>query len=230
MRQDPHRPLDFIIFPASLGLKLHKHKSADIADALKMAFYCARELNGGVIAGAAGWSARKWLASAGIRRKIEHACSDLWHFSGTDLVVEIYDAEREKSVLSIRKTNSTNVSKRYDRSTDKDKEEEEEYIDDDDDSGQARRPKNIHEVEEFLRKHEKRMSREQVEECAADFWRMNEERRWTDSTGEPLRNWQGAARAYSDKWMERYRGQRRSGGEQSLSNAVRVKDNRYKGL
>ena len=212
MRQDPHRPLDFIIFPASLGLKLHKHKSADIADALKMAFYCARELNGGVIAGAAGWSARKWLASAGIRRKIEHACSDLWHLSGTDLVVEIYDAEREKSVLSIRKTNSTNVSKRYDRSTDKDKEEEEEYIDDDDDSGQARRPKNIHEVEEFLRKHEKRMSREQVEECAADFWRMNEERRWTDSTGEPLRNWQGATIKYADSCRQRYRDQRSGGG------------------
>ena len=214
MRQDPNRPLDFIIFPASLGLKLHKYKNVDIADAFKMAFYCGRELNGGAIAGAKKWGVRKWLSSTGIRRKIDHECPELWRFTGDNLVVEIYDAEREKSVLSIRKINSSNVSKRYDRRNDRmtDKDKEEEYIDDDDDSGQARRPKYMHEVEEFLKKHEKHMSPGQIKECASDFWKMNEDSTWKGTDGLPLKNWKGAARAYADKWMQRNRPQNSGGG------------------
>lgn len=214
-KRDPNRPLDFIIFPVSLGLKLHKYKNADIADAFKMAFYCGRELNGGVIAGAKKWGVRKWLSSAGIGRKIAHSCADLWHFSGDNLVVDIYDAEREKSVLSIRKTNSSNVSKRYDRRndrmTERDKEGEEDYIGDDN-SGQARLPDTIHEVKQFLLSHEKHMSSEQAGECASDFWELNEENRWKDTNGLPLRNWKGAARAYADKWMQRNRPQHSGGG------------------
>lgn len=226
MRQDPHRPLDFIIFPASLGLKLHKHKSADIADALKMAFYCARELNGGVIAGAAGWSARKWLASAGIRRKITGGCSDLWHFSGNDLVVEIYDAEREKTVLSIRKTNSTNASKRYDRrcdrSTDKDKEEEEEnsvvVVVDAAGSRRGDHPDSFDELFDFLKKKYPNISNEQLNDCAHAFMDAGGESEWRDSAGEPIHSWKGAVMGFAEKRLRRY-SKRGGGGGNARSRA-----------
>ncbi len=224
-KRDPNRPLDFLIFPASLGLKLHKHKSADIADAFKMAFYCGRELNGGVIAGAKQWSARKWLASAGIRRKIELPCSDLWHFSGNDLVVEIYDTEREKDVLSTRKTNSSNASKRWericDRMTDKDKEEEEENFVVVDRAQEARRqaPVTFDELFEFLQAEYPDMPQEQIRKCADDYLRLGEKTNWTHSTGEPIHSWQATARGFAEKRLRRYSKRSGSGGGNARSMA-----------
>ena len=236
MRQDPHRALGWTkIYPAQRA-SIANLSLADAGRLFLLLLYCAEKVNGGVIKGARNWTRKQWKNETLLDEIPRKNQPNFWHFSQENLIVDAYDAEAENIAISKRKSGASAREKQLKSAgypagyptADKDKEKE--YIDDDDDSGQAHWPDTIQEVEEFLRKHEKRMSREQVEECAGDFWRMNEERGWKDSTGEPLRNWQGAARAYSDKWMERYRGQRRSGGEQSLSNAVRVKDNRYKGL
>ena len=197
----------------------------------------------------ASWRGLLGLPHKKYEKLIEKGASGLWHCEGDDIIVDLYsvkmearrNAKREqtsnagKASAEARKEranqqgeNSTDVQRTSNNidKTIQDKDKTREYIDDDDDSGQARRPENIHEVEEFLREHEKHMSREQIAECAGDFWRMNEERGWKDSTGEPLRNWQGAARGYADKWRQRARQQHGSGGNASRS----LRDHPQRGL
>lgn len=236
MRQDPNRALEWTkIYPVQRA-SIANLSLADAGRLLLLLLYCAEKVNGGVIEGARNWTRKKWKNETLLDEIPRKNQPNFWHFSQENLIVEAYDAEAENVAISKRKSGASAREKQLKSAgypagyPTADTEKEKEYIDDDDDSGQARRPENIHEVEQFLKKYGQHMSPEQVGKCAADFWELNEERRWTDSTGEPLRNWKGAARKYADKRKERYRGQRRSGGEQNLSSAVRVKDNRYKGL
>ncbi len=183
----------------------------------------------------ASWRGLLGLPHKKYEKLIEKGAPGLWHIEGDDIIVDLYSTEMEtrrnakkeqtsnagrasaearKAGASQRGANSTDVQRTFNNidKTIQDKDKTREYIDDDDDSGQARRPKNIHEVEEFLREQDKRMSREQVEECARDFWKLNEDSTWKGTDGLPLRNWKGAARAYADKWKQRTRAQRSGGG------------------
>ena len=213
------RPLDFVAIPLSMRAEIWRHSTSDVGKALRLAMFCAEQLNGGVIKNARKWTPSEWRSCVNFAKPLSQSCNNLFTFVGDDLFVHIYNPDYEKSVLSRRKTNSNNAKNRWNsdaiafpklNSTKLNGTKD--ISDDDDDTGQARRAKNLFEVEEFLRSYEKHMSREQVEACAADFWRMNEERGWTDSDGEPLRNWQGAARGYADKWRQRLRTQRGGGG------------------
>lgn len=233
MRQDPNRALEWTKIYPSQRASIANLSLADAGRLFLLILYCAEKVNGGVIEGARNWTRKQWKNETLLDEIPRKNQPNFWHFSQENLIVDAYDIEAEKAVLSTRKINSSNVSKRYarryERSTESESEIEKEYIDDDD-SGQARLPETIHEVKQFLLRHDGHMSPEQAEECASDFWKLNEDSTWKGTDGLPLKSWKGAARAYAYKWMERYRGQRRSGGEQSLSNAFKVKDNRYKGL
>ena len=236
MRQDPNRALEWTkIYPAQRA-RIANLSLADAGRLFLLLLYCAEKVNGGVIKGARNWTRKQWKNETLLDEIPRKNQPNFWHFSQENLIVDAYDAEAENIAISKRKSGASAREKQLKSAgypagyPTADTEKEKEYIDDDDDSGQARRPENIHEVEEFLEKYEKHMRPEQVRECAADFWKLNEENGWKDSGGNPLRKWKGAARKYADRWRERYRGQRRGGWEQSLSNAVKVKDNRYKGL
>ena len=221
------RPLDFVAIPLSMRAEIWRHSTSDVGKALRLAMFCAEQLNGGVIKNARKWTLAEWRSYVNFSTPLMKSHEGLFTFVKDDLVVHIYNPDYEKSVLSRRKTNSNNAKNRWENdaiafpkhnSTELNSTElnstalNATISDDDDDTGQARRAKNLFEVEEFLRSHEKHMSREQVDACAADFWRMNEERGWSDSDGEPLRNWQGAARAYADKWRQRIRSGSGGGG------------------
>ena len=217
MRRDPHRALPWVKVYTDLMESIANLSLADIGRLLLLLIYCGKKVNGGVIKGARHWTRKQWRNELHFDEILTKNQPNFWHFSQENLIVDAYDVEAENKVISMRRTNSSNAEKKpVDEATCKTDCDitstlTRSLFDDDDDSGQARRPENIHEVEEFLREHEKHMSREQIAECAGDFWRMNEERGWKDSTGEPLRNWQGAARGYADKWRQRTRTQR-SGG------------------
>ncbi len=213
------RPLDFVAIPLSLRAEIWRHSTSDVGKAVRLALFCAEQLNGGVIKNARKWTPSEWRSCVNFAKPLTQSCNNLFTFVEDDLVVNIYDANYEKRVLSKRYKNSDNARSRWENdatafpklnSTQLKKSKD--IFDDDDDSGQARRPKNIHEVEDFLREHEKHMSREQIAECAVDFMELNDERGWKASTGEPLRNWKGAARAYADKWTQRNRPQHSGGG------------------
>ena len=236
MRQDPNRALEWTKIYPSQRASIANLSLADAGRLLLLLLYCAEKVNGGVIEGARNWTRKQWKNETLLDEIPRKNQPNFWHFSQENLIVEAYDAEAENVAISKRKSGASAREKQLKSAgypagyPTADTEKEKEYIDDDDDSGQARRPENIHEVEQFLKKYGQHMSPEQAEECASDFWKLNEDSTWKGTDGLPLKSWKGAARAYAYKWMERYRGQRRSGGEQSLSNAVKVKDNRYKGL
>ena len=236
MRQDPNRALEWTkIYPVQRA-SIANLSLADAGRLLLLLLYCAEKVNGGVIKGARNWTRKQWRNETLLDEIPRENQPNFWHFSQENLIVDAYDAEAEKAVLSKRKGGIKGREKQLKSAgypageSESEKEIEEEYIDDDDDSGQARLPETIREVEQFLLKNEKHMNPEQAGECARGFLEMNEDNRWRGADGLPLRNWKGAARNYADNWKKRNRGQRRSGGEQSLSNAVKVKDNRYKGL
>ena len=218
MRRDPRRALEWTkVYPAQRS-SIANLSRADAGRLFLLILYCAEKVNGGVIEGARNWTRKQWKNETLLDEILSKNQPNFWHFSGENLIVDAYDAEAENATISKRKDGIEGREKQLKNSgypagdTDKDTDKDKTIFDDDDDTGQARRAKNLFEVEEFLRSHEKHMSREQVDACAADFWRMNEERGWTDSNGEPLRNWQGAARGYADKWRQRLRTQRDGGG------------------
>ena len=187
----------------------------------------------------ASWRGLLGLPHKKYEKLIEKGAPGLWHCEGDDIIVDLYSVEMEdrrnakreqtsnagKASAEARKEranqqggNSTDVQRTFNNidKTQLNSDVTNKFFDDDDDSGQARRPENTHEVEEFLREHEKHMSREQIEECASDFWKMNEDSTWKGADGLPLKNWKGAARAYADKWKQRTRPQHRSGNARSM--------------
>ena len=212
------RPLEFVAISLSMRAELWTASDANVGKAIKLAMFCAEQVNGGVIKNARKWNPSEWRMRTGLKRPVTQTVPNLFTFVGDDLVVNIYDADYEKRVLSKRYKNSDNARSRWENDAtafpkhNSTELKESKDIFDDDDSGQARRPENTHEVEEFLREHEKHMSREQIEECASDFWKMNEDSTWKGADGLPLKNWKGAARAYADKWMQRNRPQNSGGG------------------
>jgi hypothetical protein len=65
--------------------------------------YCARQENGGRIAGAKGWGERKWLRMTGLAVEEVQQGDGLWHWEGEDLVVEFYQLDQEALVRAKRR-------------------------------------------------------------------------------------------------------------------------------
>ena len=74
----------------------------DLGVGLLLAMYCGEKLNGGRIKLAKKWTKNEWLLRVHVAEKLTRSCAGLWRWDGDDLVVECYDAEIEKRVLSRR--------------------------------------------------------------------------------------------------------------------------------
>ncbi len=79
-----------------------KFAAKDLGVGLLLAMYCGEKLNGGRIKLAKKWTKNEWLLRVHVAEKLSRSCAGLWRWEGDDLVVECYDAEIEKRVLSRR--------------------------------------------------------------------------------------------------------------------------------
>ncbi len=75
--------------------------------------YCVGQENGGVIANASEWGDRKWQQICCVTKKEVRLPSDLWDWSGNNLIVKFYDTGREATVLKLRKTGREAARKRW---------------------------------------------------------------------------------------------------------------------
>ena len=82
-------------FAANFGPK-------DLGVGLLLAMYCGEKCNGGCIKGAKKWTRNEWLLRVHVAEKLSRSCAGLWRWEGDDLVVECYDVEVERRVLSRR--------------------------------------------------------------------------------------------------------------------------------
>ena len=74
----------------------------DLGVGLLLAMYCGEKLNGGCIKGAKKWTRNEWLLRVHVAEKLSRSCAGLWRWEGDDLVVECYDVDVERRVLSRR--------------------------------------------------------------------------------------------------------------------------------
>lgn len=85
---------------------------AQVGTWLFLSIFCAGQENGGRIAGAKGWSDRKWLKVTSLSAEEVQEESGLWHWDGEDLVVEFYPADQEAVVRSKRRGGRAGGKKR----------------------------------------------------------------------------------------------------------------------
>ena len=210
---DWSRPLDFVAIPLSMRAEIWTATDANIGKALKLAMFCAEQLNGGVIRDARKWTPSEWRMRAGLRRPVTQTAPNLFSFVGDDLVVHIYNPDYEKSVLSKRKTNSNNVKNRWENNTTVSREynssepkgtEEKSVVVDRAPDARRQAPVTFDELFEFLQAEYPDMPQEQIRKCADDYLRLGEKTNWTHSTGEPIHSWQATARGFSEKRLRRY--------------------------
>lgn len=205
------RPLDFVAIPLRLRAELWRHSTSDVGKALRLAMFCAEQLNGGVVKNARKWTAAEWRSYVNFSKPLEKTSEGLFTFVEDDLVVNIYNSDYEKRVLSKRKTNSNNIKNRWEKDTSVfPKDNSTEFKGSKDvvvvDSAESRagdHPLDFDELLNFLKGHFHDTSGEQLEACANDFMRAGEESGWTDSAGTPIRSWKAAAVGYASKHIQR---------------------------
>jgi hypothetical protein len=69
---------------------------------LNLLCYCAEQENGGVIPGCAGWKDRQWQQTCGVTlAEVREECQ-LWEWSGNDLAVAFYPADKQAEIQAKR--------------------------------------------------------------------------------------------------------------------------------
>ena len=206
------RPLDFVAIPLRLRAELWRHSTSDVGKALRLAMFCAEQLNGGVIKNARKWTAAEWRSYVNFSKPLETTREGLFSFVEKDLVVHIYDKDYEKRVLSKRCKNSDNARSRWendaiafpkDNSTEF-KGSKDVVVVASAESRAGDHPFDLDELLNFLKGHFHDTSGEQLEACANDFMRAGEESGWTDASGSPIRSWKAAAMGYASKHIQRH--------------------------
>ena len=69
---------------------------------LKLAFYCAKLENAGVIQNCGQWKNRKWEQLVRVTKREIATSTELWSYDGTDLVVHFYPKEQELKAKRLR--------------------------------------------------------------------------------------------------------------------------------
>ena len=223
---DGRRPLDFVAIPLSMRAEIWRHSTSDVGKAVRLAMFCAEQLNGGVIKNARKWTPSEWRSCVNFAKPLTQSCNNLFTFVGDDLVVHIYNPDYEKSVLSRRKTNSNNIKNRWGNNTivspkhnsTKEKRSKEKFVVVVDAATDRRghHPDSFEELFDFLKKKYPNIPNEQLNDCAHAFMDAGDESEWRDSTGEPIHSWQATARGFAEKRIRRYsksRGSARSRAE-----------------
>ncbi len=209
------RPLDFVAIPLSMRAEIWTASDANVGKALKLAMFCAEQVNGGVIRGARKWTPSEWRMRTGLRRPVTQTAPNLFAFDGDDLVVHIYNPDYEKSVLSRRKTNSNNAKNRWNsdaiaspklNSTKLNGTEENSVVVvDTSENRRGNHPDSFDELFDYLKEKYTDLTNNQIADCAHDFMKAGEESGWSDSTGAEIRSWKAAATGFVDKWKQRIR-------------------------
>lgn len=83
--------------------------------ALMLALYCFREFNGGIMEGAARWTAKRWIFTCGLEAAPVGDCAGLWHWEGEDLLCDLYSPELERQALEGQERNQNAARIRWER-------------------------------------------------------------------------------------------------------------------
>lgn len=110
-----NKPLEYIVIPVAAREKLVEHSPDDIGQAVLMAIYCGRMLNGGRIEGAAKWTDKQCMAKLGLEFLCRFDAPGLWHWEGDDLIVELYSVEYERKALAKRDSAKRAIAKRWNK-------------------------------------------------------------------------------------------------------------------
>lgn len=216
------RPLDFVAIPLSMRAEIWRHSTSDVGKALRLAMFCAEQLNGGVIKNARKWTLAEWRSYVNFSTPLMTSHEGLFTFVKDDLVVHIYNPDYEKSVLSRRKTNSNNAKNRWENdaiaspkhnSTELNGTEVNSVVVvDTSENRRGNHPDSFDELFDYLKEKYTDLTNNQIADCAHDFMKAGEESGWSDSTGAEIRSWKAAATGFADKWKQRIRAQRGGGG------------------
>lgn len=115
MNEKMKRALDFVTFSvADRAILASEYSTDELGTALLLVLYCGERCNGGRIPNFSKLTKKQLMIQIGLGKKLTKDCPELWHREGLDLIVDIYDRNRESAVLSKRETNSANIRKRWD--------------------------------------------------------------------------------------------------------------------
>ncbi len=106
--------LNYTSFRTNLREELADNFSLeDIGVGLLLAMFCAEKMNGGIILGAKNWTEIDWILKVHLGRQLTENRPGLWRWDCDNLIVDLYDKEVEKKIISRQRNNVSAARRRW---------------------------------------------------------------------------------------------------------------------